>query len=301
MLFSFLLESTLQFTLYFLGILIVPFLWPRANALPPSRWTWPPNTVHHQNASSSSFFNLFQMPTWQRSKDGQFPDQATIEQSAFMPGWQPLGQLACLSHNWVSLHAIPTGLWKDGTANIILVYSRTHIKFITLFQFYVEVHYVQYTTLSDIFNSQRVEYSMGKGKQTPVQRCDHSYSSQHRQHSGSWGEAVVWSVREISLLFSAKAPSEFSAWEVLLPSSNSRGWYVSIFMFPFLWLWSFLLSRRLLTWFAGSVQTTGMMLALLRLGTSLIPVELLLLLDLQDGGVVVQDGKDDFVHVLSQT
>lgn len=76
---------------------------------------------------------------------------------------------------------------------------------------------------------------------------------------------------------------------------------MSIFMFPFRRLWSFLLSRRLLTWFAGSVPTTGMMLALLRLGTSLIPVESLLLLDLQDGGVVVQDGKDDFVHVLSQT
>lgn len=44
-----------------------------------------------------------------------------------------------------------------------------------------------------------------------------------------------------------------------------------------------------------------MMLALLRKGTSLTPVESLLLLDLQDGGVVVQDGQDDFVHVLSQT
>lgn len=66
-------------------------------------------------------------------------------------------------------------------------------------------------------------------------------------------------------------------------------------------LWSCFLSCRLLTWFAGSVPTTGMMLALLRLETSLIPVESLLLLDLQDGGVVVQDGKDDFVHVLSQT
>lgn len=42
-----------------------------------------------------------------------------------------------------------------------------------------------------------------------------------------------------------------------------------------------------------------MILVLLRRGTVLIPVELLLLLDLQYGGVVVQDGQDDFVHVLS--
>lgn len=35
-------------------------------------------------------------------------------------------------------------------------------------------------------------------------------------------------------------------------------------------------------------------------GGVLIPVESLLVLDLQDGGVVVQDGQDDFVHVLPQ-
>lgn len=60
--------------------------------------------------------------------------------------------------------------------------------------------------------------------------------------------------------------------------------------------------NRFLTRVAGSDQTTGMILVLLRQGMSLIPVELLLVaLDLQDGGVVVQDGQDDFVHVLSQT
>lgn len=62
-----------------------------------------------------------------------------------------------------------------------------------------------------------------------------------------------------------------------------------------------LLPRRLLTWFAGFDQTTGMILSLPRPGTIIIPVESLLLLDLQDGGVLVQDGQDDFVHVLSQT
>lgn len=44
-----------------------------------------------------------------------------------------------------------------------------------------------------------------------------------------------------------------------------------------------------------------MILVLLGRGTVLIPVELLLLLDLQYGRVVVQDGQDDFVHVLSKT
>lgn len=76
---------------------------------------------------------------------------------------------------------------------------------------------------------------------------------------------------------------------------------MSIYTFPFLRLWFFLLPRRLLTWFAGFDQTTGMILSLPRPGTIIIPVESLLLLDLQDGGVLVQDGQDDFVHVLSQT
>lgn len=51
--------------------------------------------------------------------------------------------------------------------------------------------------------------------------------------------------------------------------------------------------------------TTGMILVLpththMGRGGVLIPVESLLVLDLQDGGVVVQDGQDDFVHVLPQ-
>lgn len=36
-------------------------------------------------------------------------------------------------------------------------------------------------------------------------------------------------------------------------------------------------------------------------GDLLIPVELLLLLDLQYGGIVVQNGQNDLVHVLPQT
>lgn len=36
-------------------------------------------------------------------------------------------------------------------------------------------------------------------------------------------------------------------------------------------------------------------------GTLVIPVELLLLLDLQYGGIVVQDGQNDLVHVLPKT
>lgn len=36
-------------------------------------------------------------------------------------------------------------------------------------------------------------------------------------------------------------------------------------------------------------------------GALLIPVELLLLLDLQYGGIVVQNGQNDLVHVLPQT
>lgn len=58
---------------------------------------------------------------------------------------------------------------------------------------------------------------------------------------------------------------------------------------------------RLTTRVAGSDQTTGMILILPSSRTTLIPVESLLVFDLQDGGVVVQDGQDDFVHVLSQT
>lgn len=57
----------------------------------------------------------------------------------------------------------------------------------------------------------------------------------------------------------------------------------------------------LLSWPPGSDRTTGMILALPRSGKMLIPVESLLVLYLQNGGVVVQDGQDDFVHVLSQT
>lgn len=44
-----------------------------------------------------------------------------------------------------------------------------------------------------------------------------------------------------------------------------------------------------------------MIVAIPGTGTVVIPVESLLVLDLQYGGVVVQDGQDDFVHVLSQT
>lgn len=57
---------------------------------------------------------------------------------------------------------------------------------------------------------------------------------------------------------------------------------------------------KFLTRVAGSNKTTGMILSLPRSRASLIPVESLLVLDLQDGGVVIQDGQDDFVHVLSQ-
>lgn len=43
------------------------------------------------------------------------------------------------------------------------------------------------------------------------------------------------------------------------------------------------------------------MIIFLKPGNVLIPVESLLVLNLQDGGVVVQNGQDDFVHVLSQS
>lgn len=61
------------------------------------------------------------------------------------------------------------------------------------------------------------------------------------------------------------------------------------------WLWF-----SLQTQVAGFDQTTGLILILRRQRTILSPVESLLVLDLQDGGVMVQDGQDDFVHVLSQ-
>lgn len=53
----------------------------------------------------------------------------------------------------------------------------------------------------------------------------------------------------------------------------------------------------------GSASTTGMMATSLGGGSGLllIPVELLLLLDLQYGGIVVQNGQNDLVHVLPQT
>lgn len=54
----------------------------------------------------------------------------------------------------------------------------------------------------------------------------------------------------------------------------------------------------------GSASTTGMMATSPGGGAGgalLIPVELLLLLDLQYGRIVVQDGQNDLVHVLPQT
>lgn len=72
-------------------------------------------------------------------------------------------------------------------------------------------------------------------------------------------------------------------------------------MFPFLTFCFIPLSCGLLAWFTGSALTTGMIVAIPGTGTVIIPVESLLVLDLQYGGVVVQYGQDDFVHVLSQT
>jgi len=60
------------------------------------------------------------------------------------------------------------------------------------------------------------------------------------------------------------------------------------------------LLHRFLTRVAGSAQTTGKIPGPQRSGTILSVESLLFALDLQDGGVVVQDGQDDFVHVLSQ-
>lgn len=53
----------------------------------------------------------------------------------------------------------------------------------------------------------------------------------------------------------------------------------------------------------GSASATGKMAAVPGGGGGalIIPVELLLLLDLQYGGIVVQDGQNDLVHVLPQT
>lgn len=59
--------------------------------------------------------------------------------------------------------------------------------------------------------------------------------------------------------------------------------------------------HRLPTRVAASDQTTGMILILRVQEMSLIPVESLLVFDFKDGGVMVQDGQDDFVHVLPQT
>lgn len=77
---------------------------------------------------------------------------------------------------------------------------------------------------------------------------------------------------------------------------------MSIYMFQVLRLALFLSAflYRFLTRCAGSHQTTGMII-FLKPGNVLIPVESLLVLNLQDGGVVVQNGQDDFVHVLSQS
>lgn len=150
---------------------------------------------------------------------------------------------------------------------------------------------------------------------SPVQSCDSNYSSQHRQQIKTEQRVdqvvtVVWltvRLREKSLVektpFSS-AQNPFLLWKrSSFPTTNSRGWCMSIYMFQFLGL-PLVLSAflyRVLTQVAGSDQTTGMILILLRPGTILIPAESLLVLDLQDGRVVVQDGQDDFVHVLTQT
>lgn len=56
-------------------------------------------------------------------------------------------------------------------------------------------------------------------------------------------------------------------------------------------------------WLTSSASTTGMMATSPGGGGGdlLNPVELLLLLDLQYGGIVVQNGQNDLVHVLPQT
>lgn len=75
---------------------------------------------------------------------------------------------------------------------------------------------------------------------------------------------------------------------------------LKIFHFSRLPLVSSVFLYRFLTQVASSGKTTGMILSLLKSRATLIPVESLLVLDLQDGGVMVQDGQNDFVHILSQ-
>lgn len=73
-----------------------------------------------------------------------------------------------------------------------------------------------------------------------------------------------------------------------------------MFQFPRLALVVSVVLYRFLPQVKVSDQTTGMIF--IRPRPILTPVEsLLVALDLQDGGVVVQDGQNDFVHVLSQS
>ncbi len=123
-------------------------------------------------------------------------------------GLQSACQVVCLTHGILlktaSLYIMPNCLSVDNTANITPGYSRTHVKFSTLFQFYAMVH------MSSVLHGATLSILKAcwaqdiPGKKSPVQSCDRNYSSQRKIQTetgrSSWRVTVVWpTVREQSL------------------------------------------------------------------------------------------------------
>lgn len=113
--------------------------------------------LKHASPNTSSTCILQSAPTWQRRKGGQSTDQATLDQSAFMPlrVWFTVWLPTCLSVSrkfavYIILKRLPGGK----TAHITPGYRRTHARFVSFFQSLCWGTYVRCTTSSDTADPQ---------------------------------------------------------------------------------------------------------------------------------------------------
>ena len=170
-----------------------------------------------------------------------------------------------------------------------------------------EYNYLQCITSFDCANlERRVGRSLIAGRNHQLVAWDAKMSADHSSREGKrcrqrWTVTVVKSlISEDSVAEKSPFSSKLNLplWENVYPQAAAG----DACLFTQDWVWSSLLSSctGFLTWAAGADQTTGMIPIRPTWGAILIPVKSLLVLYLQNGGVVVQDGQDDFVHVLSQ-
>lgn len=148
-------------------------------------------------------------------------------------------QLVCLSHRILlktaSLYITPNCLSVDNTANITPEYSRAHVKFSTLFQFYAKVHMssVLYnrSTLS-ILKACWAEDT--RGKKSPVQSCDSNYSSQRRIKTetgrSSCHSSMTYSQRAVTGWENSQNPSLHSLREKLFSPPQTAGGGACLFI-----------------------------------------------------------------------